>query len=205
VKYSFDNAIPTHRIVFYSIVASLIPVICAIAWTHSTLTNAENDKEMLKAIGEKIQIKEVTQEGNRQILLRFQKKDPLFLHRRLEPLSLLPSETSILRARLSRSALPDDTHLEKRLSLLSSENAFCFVEGSTEVTSSYKETVENQNKIVEVENADLLKVFNILDSTEDSPDPQQPHLIISEARLERKKGLFQETWSLMLKVIRREY
>lgn len=204
MKHSFENAIPPHRIVLYTIIASLLPVFCAIVWTHSTLCTTENDRAQLKELGEKIQRKETAQEGNRHILTHFQGKDALFLHRCLEPLHLLSSESAILRERLSRSALPDDTHLEKRLNVLSSENAFCFVEGSTDVTPSYKETMENQNKIVEVDNADLLKVLSTLETTEECED-QQPHLIISEARLERKKGLLHETWGLMLKVLRREY
>ena len=205
MKHSFEKAIPTHRIVLYSIVASLLPVFFAIVWAQSAISSAENDRETLLSIGEQLQKKSAAQERNRQILMRFRNKDPLFLHRRLESLPLLSTETSILRSRLARSALPDDVQLEKRLHTLNSENSFCFVESSTDISTNCKETLENQNKAVELSTQDLIDVLTILDTPDEKEDPLKPHLIISEARLERKKGFFQETWGLMLKVIRREY
>jgi hypothetical protein len=205
VKHSLEKTIPAHRIVLYGIIASFLPVFFAFAWAQSAISSAENDRASLLAIGERLQKKSASQERNRQILLRFREKDPLFLHRRLEPLHLLSTETSILRSRLERSALPDDAQLEKRLRALEAENSFCFIEGSTDLNATYKETLENQNKLVEVNTQDLVNVITILDTPDENDDPQKPHLIISEARLERKKGLFQETWGLMLKVIRREY
>ena len=205
MKHSFEDSIPTSRIVLYSIIASLLPVFFAFIWSQSSIASAEADRATLLGIGEKLQRKSAAQEKNRQILLQFRGKDPLFLHRRLEPMPLLSTETSILRSRLERSALPDDIQLEKRLNGLSSDNSLCFVEGSTDVAPMYKETVENQNKAVEVNTQDLIEILTILESQDEKDDPQKPHLIISEARIERKKGFFQETWGLMLKVLRREY
>lgn len=205
MKLSFEQSIPTNRIVLYSLIASLLPVIFAIVWAQSSISAAENDRAELLSIGEQLHKKSFFHERNRQIIMRFRGKDPLFLHRRLEPLSLLSSETSILKARVARSVLPDDAQLDKRLHTLTSENSLCFVEGSTEVSATHKEAIENQNKAVEVDDKDLVEILTILDSQDDEEDPLKPHLIISEARLERKKGFFQESWSLLLKVIRREY
>jgi len=205
VKHSFEHTIPTHRVIFYSVIASLIPVIFAVAWTRASISSAENDRRELLSIGERLQKKGAAQEKNRQTFLRFRGKDPLFLHRSLESLPLLSSETSILRSRLERSALQDDAQLEKRLHVLTSENSFCFVEGSTDVSPTYKETIENQNKAVEVNTQDLVDILTVLDVPDEDEESQKPHLIISEAHLERKKGFFQETWGLMLKIIRREY
>lgn len=205
MKHSFDHSIPPKRIVLYSIVASLLPVIFAMYWTQSAISSAEDDRATLLSIGEQLQRKSAAQERNRQVLMRFHSKDPLFLHRRLEAFPLLSTETSVLRSRLNRSALPDDLQLEKRLHTLTSENSFCFVEGSTDVSATYKETVENQNKAVEVSSQDLVDILAILETSDEKEEPQKPHLIISEAQVDRKKGFFQETWSLMLKIIRREY
>ncbi len=205
MKHSFELTIPPHRIVIYSIIGSLLPVICAVAWTQSSIASAEIDRESLLAIGEQLHKKSGAHERNRQIILRFRGKDPLFLHRRLEPMPFLASETSILRSRLSRSALPEDAQLDKRLHALSTENALSFVEGSTDVAANYKETIENQNKSVELETQDLINVLTSLDTPDEQEDPMTPHMIISEVRIERKKGFFQETWGLILKVIRREY
>lgn len=202
---SFDKLIPPHRMVVYAIILSMLPVIMASMWTHSVISTAEADRAMLVSLGEKIQRKGASQEANRLLIQRFRNKDPLFLHKKLEPLSLLGSETSILRARLARSALPDDNQIERRLNSLTADNNLCFIEGSTEVSPVLKETLENQNKPVEVDTPDLIQLFTLLEDQDGPEDLQKPHLIISEARIERKKGMFQQTWGLTLKVIRREY
>ena len=205
MKRFFEEGIPTYRRVLYAVASSLLGLMMAILYANSEVSSAEEAHNSLRLLGDKIQQKSALQEPNRALIHKFREKDPLFLHKTLEPLALVGSETAILKARLARSALPDDNALEKRLHVLTAENAFCFVEGSTEVAASWKETVENQNKIVEVDNDDLAKVLTILEPQDDQEDPSKPHLLISEARLDRRKGMFQETWGLMLKVIRREY
>ncbi len=205
MKYSFEKAIPTGRLIVYSIVLSIIPVLVALAWARSAIASAQQGREALLAIGDRLQKKSAAHEQNRQVLLRFRSKDPLFLHKRLESLSFLSSETALLNKRISRSALPDDAQADKRLRTLSSENVLSFVEGSTDVAANYKETVENQTKPVEVDVQDLATILSALDTSDEPEDPLTPHLIISEARMERKKGFFQETWSLIVKVLRREY
>ena len=205
MKNLFDKTIPAYRLVLYAVVSSLLVLVLAVLWSNSETSSAEGARDSLRLLGEKIQRKSDLQEPNRATIRRFRDKDPLFLHKALEPMVLLGSEAGIIRARLARSSLPDDSALEKRLHVLTSENSFCFVEGSTEVAVGWKETVENQNKIVEIDNDDLARVLSILEPQEGQEDPSKPHLLISEAKLDRKKGLFQETWGLMLKVLRREY
>ena len=205
MKNFFEKNIPAHRLVMYAAASSLFVLVFALLWSNSEVSSAEEARNSLQLLGEKIQRKSALQEPNRAIIQRFRDKDPLFLHKALEPMSLLGSEAGIIRARLAKSSLPDDSALEKRLHTLSAENSFCFVEGSTEVAASWKETVENQNKPVEVDNDDLARVLAILEPQEGQEDPSKPHLLISEAKLDRKKGVFQETWGLMLRVIRREY
>ena len=204
MKKLLENSIPPQRVVLYIILASLLPVLLALIWTDSVISSAQTDRAKLLLLGEKIQKKSSTQESNRLLIQRYRHKDPLYLHRKIEPLPLLSSETSILKARLARSVLPDDNVLEKRLNSLTSDNNLCFVEGTTEVSPVMKETMENQNKPVEVDSTDLATIFTLLDDQEENDD-QKPHLIIAEAKIDRRKGLFQQTWSLMLKIIRREY
>ena len=205
MKKTLERSVPAHRVVLYAIVASLLPVVLAIAWSQSTITAAETDRDILLALGEKIEKKGASQEANRLLIERYKNKDPLFLHRKIEPLSLLSSETSILRSRLARSALPEDNQLEKRLNALNAENTLSFVEGSTDVSPILKETIENQTKPVEVDGDDLANILTLLEDQDENEELQKPHLIISEARIERRKGIFRQSWTLILKVIRREY
>ena len=205
MKKTLERSVPAHRVVLYAIVASLLPVVLAIAWSQSTITAAETDRDILLALGEKIEKKGASQEANRLLIERYKNKDPLFLHRKIEPLSLLSSETSILRSRLARSVLPEDNQLEKRLNALNAENTLSFVEGSTDVSPILKETIENQTKPVEVDGDDLANILTLLEDQDENEELQKPHLIISEARIERRKGIFRQSWTLILKVIRREY
>jgi hypothetical protein len=205
VKNLFEKRIPTYRLVLYAVASSLFVLIVATLIANGEVSSAEEARNSLRLLGEKIQRKSALQEPNRALIQKFRTKDPLFLHKTLEPLSFLAPETRIIQARLARNSLPEDNVLEKRVHTLTTENSLCFVEGSTEVAASWKETIENQNKAVEVDNDDLSRILTILEPQEGQEDPSKPHLLISEARLERRKGLFQETWGLMLKVIRREY
>ena len=205
MKSFFDQAIPPYRLVLYAVASSLLVLVLAVLWSNSEVSSAEEARDSLRLLGEKIQRKSALQEPNRAVIQRFRDKDPLFLHKALEPMVLLGSETGIIKSRLSKSTLPDDNALEKRLHVLTTENVFCFVEGSTEVAASWKETMENQNKPVEIDNDDLVRVLSVLEPLDGQEDLSKPHILISEAKLERRKGLFQETWGLMLKVLRREY
>lgn len=204
MKTSLEKIIPLERLIVYATVIPCCFVVAALLWADSTITSAEDQKNALVLLGEKIKRKSAAQEANRQILEQYRNKDPLFLHRCIEPMALLSAETSILRARLAKSALPDDGALEKRLNGLNADNSFCFVEGTTETASGWKETAENQNKTVEIDSDDLARVLAVLEGAENQ-DHQRPHMFISEARLDRKKGTFQETWGLSLKIVRREY
>ena len=155
-------------------------------------------------LGDKLQEKVVQQETNRQIINHYKGKDPLFLHKKLESYQLLSSEIEKLNTQVETSALPEDVLLERRLNALThGENIFSFVESSTDVCKFYKEVVEHQTKPVEVDTNDLFNILNMIEGGKESDTI--PDLIISEARLEKHRGTLQETWSLNLNIVRREY
>lgn len=191
------------RLTLYTLIMSACIVIFFTVRAQSQIQSAQHKRAELLAIGEKIQHKIKSQELNRTIIETFHGKDPLYLHNRLESFIPLSKETEMLRARVKQMALPEDALFERRLSFLSSaDNRFNFVEGSTELGSHYKEVVERQSKPVELDSDDLAHVFDLL---EGSSEPSKPHLIVAEARLERKSGMTQEVWSSLFTVVRREY
>lgn len=199
---SFEQAIPPQRLILYTVLCSVLLLLGAIWWTQSSISNAENSREALLSIGDQIRTKVAHQEQNRLIIQQFLGKDPLYLHTHLDTMQLLTSEIELNRSRMLKSALPEDALLERRIQFLTSgENNFSFVEGPLEIGNGYKETIEQHAKPVELNNEDLAKVFALLEE----PNDEAPHLIISEARLERKKGVLQEVWGLSLKILRREY
>ncbi len=197
-----QQAIPPQRIVLYTMLFSLLLIVGALWWTQSSITNAENSRATLLALGDQIQTKVSHQEQNRLTIQQFLNKDPLYLHKHLEPIQLLSYEGELARSLLAKSALPEDALLERRLQFLTSgENSLSFVEGALEMGNGYKETVEQQAKPVELSSEDLATLFSLLEE----PHDDAPHLIVSEARLERKKSVLHEVWGLSLKIVRREY
>jgi len=198
-------AIPPQRIILYSLIGALIFVFSFSLHTKKTVEEARQQREYLQNLGQKITTKVFHQKNNRDILVRFSKKDPLFLHKEFSSFSPLSKERALLQKRTQKNVLPEDVLLIKRNTFLSSgENNLVFVETSMEIGSQYKETIERQTKPVEVNSTDLETILSLVE------DPlqqnlQRPHLIVSEARIERKKGILQETWSVHFNIIRREY
>lgn len=170
----------------------------------STVNHASEAQKDLRSLGVRIEKKAQEQETNRSVINHYLGKDSLFLHKKLESYPLLSSEVARLQAKVETSALPEDVLLERRLHALTrGENAFSFVESSTEVGKFYKEIVEHQTKPVEVDTQDLFNVLDILEGTQEVDS--RPDLFISEARLEKRRGTLQETWNLSLNIVRREY
>lgn len=200
-----EQRIPPNRVVMYSILGCITIISCAFLWMVSTINGAKNAKEELLLLGDKIQAKVSEQETNRRVIKQYQGKDALFLHKKLESLPLLSSEISRLKAKIAMSSLPEDVLLEKRLQAITSpDNTFSFIESSTEVGKYYKEVVEHQTHSVELDTNDLFTVLTILEGPQGEME-SRPHFIISEARLEKKKGIIQEAWTLNLNIVRREY
>lgn len=196
--------IPPARIIAYAILGSLFLLVASFFWMTSSIAQAESAQEELQALGQKLQEKIKEQESNRLVIAQYRGKDPLFLHKKLESLPLLSAEVERLRAKVATSALPEDILFEKRLQMLTNgENTFSFMESSTEIGKIYKEVVEHQSRPVEVDTTDLPLILNIIEGPQEATS--RPDLIISEAFMEKRKGTLQETWSLTLNIVRREY
>ncbi len=195
---------PPARIIAYAILGSLLLIFISFMWMNSTINQAEDAQQELLALGEKLCTKTKEQETNRQVINQYRGKDSLFLHKKLESHPLLASEVERLRNKVAASALPEDAIFEKRLQILTNgDNAFSFVESSTEVGKIYKEVLEHQSRPVEVDTADLYTILSILEGSQDTDS--RPDLIIADASLEKRKGPLHETWSLTLNIVRREY
>ena len=196
--------IPPARIIAYAVLGSFLLIAICFMWMTSTINQAEDAQKELLALGEKLSAKTKEQETNRQIINQYKGKDSLFLHKKLESHPLLSSEVAKLKVKVATSALPEDVLLEKRLQTLTNgDNAFSFVESSTEVGKIYKEVVEHQSRPVEVDTNDLYNILNIIEGAQEIDS--RPDLIISEASLDKRKSTLQETWSLTLNIVRREY
>jgi len=198
--------IPAQRLLLYTLITSIFLIGWTVLHVYSSITQTERQQNELSLLGEKITKVLFHQKNNRRILAKFKDKDPLFLQKQIEPFQLLSQEKELIQKKLSRSFLPEDVLLKKRFSFLSSaDNKLSFVESSIETGPSYKETIEHQARPVEASTQDLLSLLSILETDLSNPDETKPHLIISEAKIERKKSLQGDVWGILLNIIRREY
>jgi len=196
------RSIPPYRVVFYTLLGSFFLIFAAYQYTSSSIEKTLFMREQLFSLGEKIQKKRLHQTNNKMVFHHFLGKDHLFLHNKISSLSLLEKEKRFLQQRMDKLALPEDLILKKRLSIITgAENSLSFSEGPMEIGSHYKEIIEHQNKAVEIDSADLERVLSLLEGEALS----SPHLLISEAKIERKKSVIHEVWSAFFHVLRREY
>lgn len=199
------SSLPVQRLVFYMLSVLLLPIVVAYIYTQSLITNAHDTFQEFQRSELQIQQKIGQQKQNKAIIHKYAHKDPLFLHKNIESLPFLQTEIQALKKQLGVSCTPDDVALQRRLqTLLQTDNKCTFLETSTENGSFYKQIIETQNKAIEIDNADLETILQIIE-TEDETQKEKPHLLVLEARLDRKKNLLSDSWSLFLKILRREY
>lgn len=153
------------------------------------------------------------QEQNRTIIGKFQNKDPLYLQKQIEPLLLLQKEAKELESDPIFNSLPVTKDQKNRMVFLSSsENRFSFVEGKVLQNQMMRETIESQNKAVELDQKDLEKILILLEGSnipQDSLTQQilekRPLLLTESAELERKKKGEREVWLFKTKLIKRTF
>jgi len=200
VKTKLFASIPSFRLVLYALLAPILITCIAIFWMHSIIGQKRQEYERLGIVGETIQKKLQNQRQNQTILETFTQANQLFLHNNLEQFSALSQEIEKLQKK--GVVLPEDRVYEKRLEQIRSDrNKFHFVEESTTISPHYKEIIEKQRTPVELDNKDLTTILQILDTQQE----EKPHLIITEASIERKKAPLQEVWVTRFTILRREY
>lgn len=153
------------------------------------------------------------QEQNRIIIGKFQNKDPLYLQKQIEPLLLLQKEAKELESDPIFNSLPVTKDQKNRLVFLSStENRFSFAEGKVLQNQMMRETIESQNKAVELDQKDLEKILLLLEGSNIPQDnsteqilEKRPLLLTESAELERKKKGEREVWLFKTKLIKRTF
>ncbi len=202
---SLLSQIPPARIVLYAVGLAMLPIILSYFYVDSLLSEASINQIELAGIQEKIAKKVLHQQSNHQVMERYKNTDALYIHKKIESLPLMQEEISYLQDRLSKSILPEDIVLERRLqNLLRTENRCVFLENAAEVGPTYKQVIECQSKPTEMDNADLNKILTYLEN-DDETTKDKPHLIVSEAQFDRKKTNVGDSWNVLLKILRREY
>jgi hypothetical protein len=201
----FKFSLKMNQLPLYIALACLFPIFVTFLYVHSQVSNAQSLHEELTSIEDKITLKVRYQNSNRLIKEQYQNTDALFLHNHIEAMPLLQNHIEHLKQRLTKSTIPDDIAFERRLQTLNkNENKCIFLETFTETGPGFKQVLETLSKSVEIDNEDLIKILLAIEGDNNSPQ-NKPHMIITEAQLDRKKSPIGDFWNLSLKILRREY
>jgi hypothetical protein len=146
---------------------------------------------------------------NKQVKAIYRDPDHFYIDKQIETIQPLQNEIDALHKVLQRGFHVDEEQFRKRLQFLTNgQNAISFVEGSVKGYPGFQETQESLAHPVE---ADLNDVKMILSRVEGVPLEEQnqtllrPHLFITEMKLEKKKGVSQEIFTVDMKIVKREY
>jgi hypothetical protein len=190
------------RMIVYILLLGLAPLILVSMHLFAKLQEQEQlglslDEAMLQA-KQKI-AKEARNKDVRQL---YSNTDSYYIDKEIETLPLLQQETQELSKLLQHGFPQEEERLKKRLQFLKEQNKIVCSEGSVKAYATFKETIESFPHPVEVDASDIKTILQKVEG----PHPEgAPHLIITDFKLERKKGTSQEVYSLDMKMLKREY
>jgi hypothetical protein len=209
------QAISNTRKIIYILISGLLPLVFVGMHFINQSSHLSNLELALSEATELAQIKNSKEHGNKQVKALFSNVDHFYIDKQIETISLLQEETAALTALQNHGFHADEEQIKKRLQFLTNgQNKISFVEGSVKTYQSFQETTESLAHPVEVTLEDLKTILSRIEGSsigdsalaQDPANPIScPHLIITECKLEKKKGLTQEVFSLDLKVLKREY
>jgi hypothetical protein len=144
---------------------------------------------------------------NKIVKQKFQDGDHFYIDKEIETIALLSNEIEEIKLMLKQGFHQQEEALNKRLQFLTNgQNRITFVEGTIKPYATFQETIETLAHSVEVDISDLKHILAKIEGiTSETDNPARPHLIITECKIERKKGTIREIFSLDLKVLKREY
>lgn len=206
-KKSLLSDIPVNRIILYAFFIGVLPLFLSFFFVYHIISQAQDAQRNIEYSQEQILIALQGQVSNRQVIHQFQVKDPFYLTKVVELYQPLEREREVLKQLQSYGNFPDTGVQERRYKHISQgENTFHFVESAATVTPLLKETLETQNRPVELDGKDLSKVLAVIEESQGRLEElTRPQLLVLDGSLERRRGYDQEVWVLSLKLLKRIY
>jgi hypothetical protein len=201
--------IPQNRLIIYLMLFAFIPLV------YNTI-NFIFEKEHLQLLSQRISSdcqkaaqKRIKEGPNQLTHAKYQDKDQFFLAKKIETIFPLEKEYAYLQSLTKGKYHPEEDAIKRRIDYLAGgQNALSFAELSVKKHPGYTETQEALAHTVEVDLDDLLTILSKIEGVSYAtliPDPERPHMIISDFKIERKKSFAQEIYTLNMQVIKREY
>jgi hypothetical protein len=198
------------RIIIYSLILGLIPLLFVEMNYMSQKARQDNLSFTLNEAITNAAAKNAREFVNKQVKEQYRECNHFYIDQEIEPIALLKEEVQAINKILSLGFHANEDQFRRRLQFhTSGQNAISFVEGSVKAYKGFQETQESLAHSVEADVSDvkaiLSKIEGVQFSQEDTPATQRPHLIITDWKMEKKKGLAQEVYTLDIKLVKREY
>lgn len=201
--------IPIKRAVLYLLLLGLCPLVGV--FMYSSYKNQELDLLSYEIATTMEEALRKTQEErfNKAIKKQYIHADHFYIDNSIEKIPLLQSETEELQKALSQGFHTHEAQLKQRLTQLTNgQNVISFVEAPVKNYKRFQETMETLARPVEVDQHDLAVILSRVEGIRignNIPPPERPDLIITELKLEKKKGPVHEAFLLYMKLLKREY
>ena len=198
------------RIIIYCLILGLLPLIFVEMNYMSAKARQDNLSMALSEAITNATSKNAREFVNKQVKQQYQDSNHFYIDQEIETIAPLKDEVQSLQKILSLGFHANEDQFRRRLQFhTSGQNAISFVEGSVKAYKGFQETQESLAHSIEADVNDVKAILSRIEGvrfSEEDPLPQQrPHLIITDWKMEKKKGLTQELYVLDIKLIKREY
>jgi hypothetical protein len=203
------SGIPISRAILYFLLLGAIPLFC-VFFAYSSQCDLQQSLHM-RLSEACIQVTNQNYKECYSKLIRqtFQDKDHFYLEKQVGTITPLSQEITALQKMLAGGFHPDEEAMRRRLTILTGpENALTFSESAEKSYAALKETQVQLSRSVEVDIQDVRKILARIEGVQIGPDEanaSRPHLIITDFKIDKKKGLHSEVYLLNLKILKREY
>ena len=206
---SATNSIPIHRAILYFLLLGFIPLFCVFFAYSSKSDLQESLHTRLSQACFQVKNQNQRECYSKKIREIFQDKDHFYLEKQVSTITPLSQEITSLQKVLASGFHPDEEAMRRRLTTLTGpENALTFTESAEKSYAGLKETQVQLSHSVEVDIHDLCKILARIEGVRigsEEAKESRPHLIITDLKIDKKKGLLSEVYLLNLKILKREY
>lgn len=208
------NTIPVNRVVLYSLLVGILPLLFVVFLYFSQHTELEDLQSSLEYIQHQALLKERKQALNVAVRQHFSEADHFYIDKQLETLTFLEQEIETLQKISADKSFSDDDRIKKRLDFLTNSgptpgNQLVFSEGVVQSFPLFQETIETLVHPVEVNATDLQKILARIEGIPmggAKSGPDRPQLFITEFKIEKKAvNDKNEVFQLNLKLVKREF
>jgi len=197
------------RLIIYCLILGLLPIVFVAMNFKSQQSSQKNLSYALSQAISDQTAKNAREFVNKHVKAQYRDSNHFYIDEEIETIVPLQEERETLTKVLSLGFHQNEDMFRRRQQHhASGQNAISFVEGSVKAYSDFQETQESLAHPVEADFNDIKAILSRIEGVafDETELPQnRPHLIITDWKMEKKKGPTQEVFVLDIKLIKREY